>query len=643
MSLLTKVVVRLAADLSDYDKGLQQATRKTETWSKNLRKTGKRLTAGLTAPILGFLGYSTDKASDLYESINKVEVVFGDAADSVLDFARNADTALGMSSQAALEAAATYGNLFESVGLAKDASADMSMELVQLASDLASFNNLDPTDVLQKLQSGLVGEVEPLRSLGINLSATAVKAKALEMGLADTADALTPAMLMQARYALILEQSANAHGDFARTSNGVANSARIVRAQLANLSAKLGGVLLPYVMKALNVGKQLLSWMSGMDESTQRWVVGTLLLVAAVGPLLLLLGSLAGAVSNISGLVSGFGTLLSSSLFWPILAVVGALALLVVAWKNDWGGIQEKAAAVWAWLQPMLTELTTWVGEKLPVATQFLANVWDNYLSPAFIAVGNFVSGTLWPILQTLGGWLVTVGAAQIKAFTFVWQNILAPALKIVWRIFSELLWPVVKAIADFLHAVFSVELRILEGIFSNYLAPAISTVVEWFDARLMPILEKIGDFLKKTFNPLWDGLNSSLDRMRDLIGGLVQKLEDFAQKLRSLDLPDWLTPGSPTPWEIALWGLNKALGAVADNGLADMNAQLRVGYEYDSPPGLRAALAYPVAGSVAATSGGGAPIINFTYAPAVSLGDRVEAERVIAPILAEKLRELSK
>ena len=131
-----------------------------------------------------------------------------------------------MSKQQAIDAAGTFGNLFTSMGMGQAASADMSTGIVQLAADLGSFNNIPIDVMLEKMRSGMVGEVEPLRAVGINLSAAAVKAKAIQMGLADANGEVSQAATLQARYAVMLEQSANAQGDFARTADGLANSSK---------------------------------------------------------------------------------------------------------------------------------------------------------------------------------------------------------------------------------------------------------------------------------------------------------------------------------------------------------------------------------------------------------------------------------
>jgi len=186
-------------------------------------------------------------ASDLNETVNKAKVVFGTAADSVLAFGETSAQAMGQSRQQAIEAAATYGNLFVTMGIGRQAAAEMSMSMVKLAADIASFNNIPMDVALEKIRSGLVGEVEPLRQVGVLLSEEQVKLKAVQMGLTDNADALTEAQKVQARYALILEQTAVQQGDFARTSTGLANSTRIIQASFADLQAEIGNELLPVI------------------------------------------------------------------------------------------------------------------------------------------------------------------------------------------------------------------------------------------------------------------------------------------------------------------------------------------------------------------------------------------------------------
>lgn len=208
------------------------------------------------APLAGLVGGASiiagfksaiDGASDLSESTSKVNVVFGDASKSVLAFADDAAKGLGQSEAQALEATGTFGNLLRSVGLAEDDAAKFSTTMVTLASDLASFNNTSATEALDALRSGLVGETEPLKRFGINMNEAVLKAKALELGLSDGKAVLDSNAKAQAAYAVIMEQTSLAQGDFARTSGGLANQSKILGAQWTELTTTVGSELLPAV------------------------------------------------------------------------------------------------------------------------------------------------------------------------------------------------------------------------------------------------------------------------------------------------------------------------------------------------------------------------------------------------------------
>ena len=203
--------------------------------------------AAAGAAFVGVGAFTSGFASDLNESLSKVGVVFGDSADEIEAWSDTAAEAMGIRQQAALEAAGTYGNLFDAMGIGETASADMSTELVALASDLASFNNIAPEEALEKLRAGLVGEAEPLRALGVNLSAATTEAKALELGLIEEGEALTAADKAMANYAIIMEQTSNAQGDFERTSGGMANQQRTLAATFQDTMADVGQAFVPII------------------------------------------------------------------------------------------------------------------------------------------------------------------------------------------------------------------------------------------------------------------------------------------------------------------------------------------------------------------------------------------------------------
>ncbi len=255
-----------------YDAALSEQAVAATTASKALVRT-KSSTDGLVKSIRGgvvtaaaaggaavalFGVKAVGAASDLGESTSKAGVLFGGAADSVEKFAATAAKSLGQSKAQATEAAGTFGNLFIAMGIGQQQSADLSISLVGLASDLASFNNSSPEDALEALRAGLLGEAEPLRKFGVQLSAARVQEEGVRLGLIKSAnDVLPAAAKAQASYAIIMKDTTVAQGDFARTSNGLANQQRILTAQFQDFAATAGGIALPAVTKlftAINAG-----------------------------------------------------------------------------------------------------------------------------------------------------------------------------------------------------------------------------------------------------------------------------------------------------------------------------------------------------------------------------------------------------
>lgn len=199
--------------------------------------------AGVGAGILG--KQSIGAASDLEESLSKIKAVFDGNAQAIIDWSETSAQAFGMSKQQALEAAGTYGNLFQAFGIGQEPAKEMSQSLVELAADLASFNNTSIDDALQALQSGLSGETEPLKRYGVALNDARLKQVALELGIYDGVGALTAAQKAQAAYELVLRDTTLAQGDFERTSDGLANKQRIMSAEWENAKATIGTALLP--------------------------------------------------------------------------------------------------------------------------------------------------------------------------------------------------------------------------------------------------------------------------------------------------------------------------------------------------------------------------------------------------------------
>jgi len=184
-------------------------------------------------------------ASDLKESVNVTQLTFGKYAPKMEAFYKSAAGNLGVSETAAREATATIGGLLQNMGLGQKATVGWSEKLLGLASDMGSAFNTDPVEAIDAISAGLRGESEPLRKYNVMLSDAALKQEAMSMGLYKGKGQLDNSAKAQAALSLITKQTARVQGDFANTSTGAANAARIQAAKVEDLKAKFANSLLP--------------------------------------------------------------------------------------------------------------------------------------------------------------------------------------------------------------------------------------------------------------------------------------------------------------------------------------------------------------------------------------------------------------
>lgn len=186
-------------------------------------------------------------ASDLEEVQNVVDVTFGDSAGRIESWAKSAGKQYGLTETAAKRYTSTIGAMLKSQGMADDEIVQTSTDLAGLAADMASFYNLDFDEAFQKIRSGISGETEPLKQLGINMSVVNLEAFAMEKGITKAFSAMSQGEQTALRYQYIMQATADAQGDFARTANGFANASRRVETAMDTIKTKGGGLLMEVV------------------------------------------------------------------------------------------------------------------------------------------------------------------------------------------------------------------------------------------------------------------------------------------------------------------------------------------------------------------------------------------------------------
>lgn len=298
-------------------------------------KAGAKLTkfgaASLAAAgvMAGALATTVGAASDLNEAINVNGLTFGDSAKEMEAWADTASTAIGQSKRSALEGAAAIGGLLQNVGFLEGESAELSRQLVTLASDMGSAFNMEPAEALAALRSGLAGESEPLKRFNVFINEAAVKTKAFELGLGDGTRALTDNEKAQARLAIIMEQTARIQGDFAATSDGAANAQRVFNAQLEDFKASVGQSVLPIFEGLLGHANDLLGAYQSLSPEQQEQISKMLVMGTAVvalgGGMSILVGRLVKVTSALRDMRGGLTAAQASTVLLTT-AVVGGFA-----------------------------------------------------------------------------------------------------------------------------------------------------------------------------------------------------------------------------------------------------------------------------------------------------------------------------
>lgn len=215
-----------------------------------------------------------------------------------------------------------------------------------------------------------------------------------------------------------------------------------------------------------------------------------------------------------------------------VVAIGAAVALLVAAWMNDWGGIRTFLTEIWTnTLQPIFNTMVEWLQVNIPIALAALSAFWTGTLLPAIQAVWAFIQQNVIPLFQAIVSVYIAAFSLALTDLAGLWQNVLLPAL---------------QAVAGFI---------------TGSVVPAIQEAASWLGAKLTPIIERVAGWIDKAASS-FGGLGISVQKVSTGIG-------KFAEWLSKITLPAWLTPGSPTPMENGLRGIAAALGPVVDQMFA--------------------------------------------------------------------------
>lgn len=414
--------------------------------------------------IIDFGKESIGLASDLSEVQNVVDVTFGSMAADINDWSKTALQSFGLSELSAKRYSSTLGAMMKSSGLAGIQMESMSKDLTGLAGDMASFYNLSTDMAFDKIRSGISGETEPLKQLGINMSVANMEAFALTQGIKKQYQQMNQAEQTLLRYNYLLSVTKDAQGDFARTSGSWANQVRLLQEQWNSFKATLGSAfitLLTPVLQLLNTliaklqiaaeyFKAFVNMLMGVSDSAQ----GT---TGSVDGLGVSVDDTANAVKKanktVKNSLAGFDelNLLTKSTADSLDNIGSGLNIGGTATTIDTAGlnsfkvqldeVKTKLGEVWAKLQetfgPPLSKLfntartvSSNIFDGLKTSAQMVAGTLSNTLKPIVI----WFNEKGFPMMTEVTGDVITgfgdLFTAGNNAFNTLWKDVISPFLE---------------------------------------------------------------------------------------------------------------------------------------------------------------------------------------------------------------------
>lgn len=545
MATIAKLEVLLGLDDSKFTRNLESSRKKLDAWGSSLRGIGTKLTAGVTAPIVGSGIAVTKWAADLEQTMGATEQLWGKNADAVIKWSESSATSMGMTQDQALTSANRFNALFGQIGAGEDVTRDMSQGFTQLSADLSAMWGGNPAEASEALTSALRGNYEGLDQYGINLTEAMVSQEALTIAQAEGRSEITEGDKVQARHNLIMEQSTDSQGQFAREAETTSGALAINTARAKDAATAFGKLLLPYVNKLLAGFSKMVSWIENLNDTQRKWILGIAAVAAAMGPVLLVIGML---LPGLGALLGVLGFLLS-----PIGLVVVAVGLLAAGLIYAYTHFES--------FRNIVDTVASTIKDVAVAAFDMLVDSF-NKLKDAFDA-GGFSQ-----MFSTLGSMLLN-GFIQLGSLAIQGVQALATAF--------------INAAPGLLSAGWSMIQGLWDGAvgkwneFTGWLGGRAADALVWIGDLLLTLWQKGSDLLQG----FWDGVTAKwiavstwfinlgtmvFNAVADTLATLKSRGTDILQGFWDGVLDKWTT--------VSLWFVN--LGTMVFGAIADVSTKIK-------------------------------------------------------------------
>lgn len=372
MSTIATLVVAGRADPTGVQRGIAAMVASVERFAERVRSVGRTLNTYLTLPTLAAAGATIKLASDAGESASKLQAVMGAATDRVNTSLQEFRKTIPETTARLQDFTSDFYSLLQPMGVVPEKATEMSLQLVRLAADISSFRNERIEDVFLAIRSGLVGENEAVRRFGVSMNSARLASVAMSQGLYSGTGIMSSAAKATAAFNIILHDTALAHGDAARTAGSAANQFKFFGAGIRQIATVIGQQFLPMITPAVVAINQWLERIQSISPETLRMAIAIAAVIAAIGPLLIIIGSVISAMANIVGVFAAFSALSAGPMIGALLAIVGAFLALRAVVGSVSGSVQNSRESL-AGLVPPVSALASTLANATRIASIFAA------------------------------------------------------------------------------------------------------------------------------------------------------------------------------------------------------------------------------------------------------------------------------
>lgn len=509
------VIIDTLIDTDGISKGVTDIQTQLTKVSGSIKKIGAAVGIAFgIQQIVQFGKEAISLGSDLEEVQNVVDVTFGELSGTINEFANDALETYGLSVTSAKQYTSTMGAMLKSMGLSTDAAAAMGMELTGLAGDLASFYNLDADDAFAKIRSGISGETEPLKQLGINLSVANLEAYALAQGITKSYNAMSQQEQALLRYNYLLSVTTDAQGDFARTSDSWANQTRILTERFNQLKATIGQGLMAALTPVIKVLNTLLGYLQKVADAFASVMSMLFGKVSTSTETSGAVDSVAESYEGASDAADDYADSTEEAAKAAKRALAGFDELnRMLAPDSEYSDSESEALNTdFADLLPGTTTAETTVEDTISPKIQAIVDKVRELLEP----LKNIDLTPLAEAFERLKTAMEPITQKLFEGLEWAWRNLLVPLA--AWTI-EDLL----PAFLDLLSGALNLLNRVIE---------ALQPFAQWlWDSFLQPLAEFTGGLIVDFINSLADALT----RLSDWMGEHTEGLQNFVIVLGSI------------------------------------------------------------------------------------------------------------